>query len=132
MKHVLFQVGQEHYALPVHHVQSIEVVPQIRQIPKPPEHVVGVTNLRGVITTVLDMRSIFGAEISSQSAATRILVTDSGAYIVDAAQDVVDIEDDELEPWDGHERVRGVWSASGQLVLVLDAVETSAADEASA
>jgi purine-binding chemotaxis protein CheW len=123
MQYVLFHLGQEKYALPIHQVQSIEVLPTVRPIPKPPAHVVGVANLRGVITTVLNTASIMNSAPSEHSDAARILVTDRGAYIVDAAQDVVEIEDSELEPWDGNQRVKGVWSSGGDLILVLESIE---------
>jgi|GEM_PF-3122549 len=125
MKYVVFRVADEKYALPVQQVQSIEIIPQIRPIPTPPKHVVGVSNLRGVITTIVDMRSVFSIEVTAQrTSESRILVTESGAYIVDGVQDVMDIDEAELEPWEGNERVRGVLNNGKDLILVLEVIES--------
>lgn len=130
MKYVVFRVKEEKYALPVQQVQSIEIIPQIRPIPTPPPHVIGVSNLRGVITSILDMRSVFAIEGKTEFATdSRILVTESGAYVVDEVEDVMDIEESELESWDGNDRVRGVLSTGNDLILVLEVVETSGEEE---
>jgi purine-binding chemotaxis protein CheW len=124
MKYVVFKMGDERYALPVDEVQSIEEVPTIRPVPQSPEHVIGVTNLRGTLITVLSLHSILQIPSTQMTSETRILVTRSGAYIVDSAQDVVEIDENELDAWDGtNSRVRGVWSRESDLTLVLESVE---------
>ncbi|QQE77799.1 chemotaxis protein CheW [Alicyclobacillus sp. SO9] len=124
MKYVVFMMGTERYALPVDEVQSIEEVPTIRPVPQAPEHVVGVTNLRGSLITVLSLHSILRVPEAARTSETRVLVTHSGAYIVDSAQDVIEIADNEIDAWEGSDpRVRGVWSRGSDLILILDTVE---------
>lgn len=120
LKHVLFQLGDQIYGLSVDHIQSIETLPSIRPVPLAPEQVVGISNLRGQVLTVMDLRRMLSMTNREMTSETRMVVTDGTAFIVDAALDVVEVDDGEIEFFDGHESVRGVWRCAQQLVQILD------------
>jgi purine-binding chemotaxis protein CheW len=57
---VLIQLGRELYGLEVQYIFDIKPVEQITRVPRVPEWVSGVVNLRGRIFSVLDLRRFFG------------------------------------------------------------------------
>jgi purine-binding chemotaxis protein CheW len=56
----MVQLGREVYGIDVQHIQEIRPAVQITQVPRVPEWVTGVVNLRGRILSVLDLRRFFG------------------------------------------------------------------------
>ena len=56
---IIFCVGQEKFALTADQVKSIEELMEIVPVPRAPECVAGLINLRGAIVPVIDMRKRF-------------------------------------------------------------------------
>ena len=56
----LIQLGREVYAIQVQHILEIRPAVRITRVPRVPEWVTGVVNLRGCILSVLDLRRFFG------------------------------------------------------------------------
>ncbi|PSL43949.1 purine-binding chemotaxis protein CheW [Salsuginibacillus halophilus] len=102
LKVIVFQLKDEEYAIEVDHVQSIERMQTVTRIPRVSAHIIGVMNLRGVITPVVDLRRRFGLEEKAYDEATRILVLSKDnielGLIVDGANDVIDITTGDIEP----------------------------------
>ena len=61
-KYVAFRLSDEHYAIDVHQVQEVFVPSSITQIPQSAEFVAGVINFRGVIVTVIDLKTRLGIQ----------------------------------------------------------------------
>ncbi|SFM06840.1 chemotaxis protein CheW [Salibacterium qingdaonense] len=102
VKVIVFQLKDEEYAIEVDDVQSIEKMQAVTRIPGVEPYIIGVMNLRGVITPVMDLRKRFELESRPYDEATRILVlkrdnSDIG-FIVDGANDVMDIAASNIEP----------------------------------
>ena len=55
-EYLAFEVGAEHYALPLPCVREIVRVPAVTEVPRAPSHVLGVISVRGAVTTVFDLR----------------------------------------------------------------------------
>ena len=73
MQLVTFKLGSEEFALDILLVQEINRRVEITKVPKTPEFVEGVINLRGKIVPVLDLRKRFGLvghEFTAQSSKT--------------------------------------------------------------
>lgn len=102
VKVIVFRLKDEEYGVEVHQVKSIERVEHITRVPRTPEFVKGVINLRGVVTPIIDLRSRFGMEESELTDATRVIIVSVGevevGLIVDAANDVIDIPVNAIEP----------------------------------
>ncbi|MDZ5711742.1 chemotaxis protein CheW [Jeotgalibacillus haloalkalitolerans] len=102
LKVIVFQLVNKEYAVPVHNVQSIEKVMHITRVPGVPAYVRGVINLRGVVTPIIDLRKRFSLEEAEESEHTRIIIiTVNGlevGLVVDAANDVLDLSTDSIEP----------------------------------
>lgn len=102
LKLIVFQLKDEEYAIEVEYVQSIERMQPVTRIPRTYPFIKGVMNSRGVITPIIDLRTRFGIEEKEYDDATRILVISKNdmefGFIVDGANDVIDIPEDKIEP----------------------------------
>ncbi|WP_203246244.1 chemotaxis protein CheW [Sporosarcina beigongshangi] len=102
MKVIVFELMDKEYAISVDVVQSIEKMLSISRVPKTPSYVKGVLNLRGVVTPIVDLRERFGLDTKEMDESTRIIIVTLEDYdvglIVDAANDVLDIPAESIEP----------------------------------
>jgi len=102
VKVIVFQLKDEEYGVEVSQVKSIEKLEHITRVPRTPKFVKGVINLRGVVTPIIDLRTRFGLEEGEYTESTRIIIVAVGelevGLIVDAANDVIDIPVNAVEP----------------------------------
>lgn len=102
MKVIVFQLMDKEYAVGVDVVESIEKLISITRVPKTPSYIKGVINLRGVVTPIVDLRERFGMEVKPLDDTSRIIIVSLEEFevglIVDAANDVIDIPVDSIEP----------------------------------
>lgn len=102
MKVIVFQLADKEYAIPVSSVRGIEKLMHITRVPKTPNFVKGVINLRGVVTPIIDLRERFGISVSDNEEATRIIIISLDdmevGFVVDSANDVLDISLSSIEP----------------------------------
>ena len=101
LKVIVFQLADKEYAIPVSHVKGIEKLMHITRVPKTERYVKGVINLRGVVTPVIDLRERFELPVSGNEETTRIIIitleTMEVGFIVDSANDVLDIDASSIE-----------------------------------
>jgi purine-binding chemotaxis protein CheW len=101
LKVIVFSLGDEEYGVEVEHVQTIERMQPMTRVPKTPPFIKGVINLRGVVTPVMDLRGRFGLPESEYTDNTRIIIVKLGdielGMIVDRANDVIDVDSDNIE-----------------------------------
>ncbi len=97
IKVIVFKLGEEEYGVEVDKVRTIERMMAMTRVPKTPEFVKGVVNLRGVVTPVIDLRERFGLEKSEYTGNTRMIIVAANnlevGMIVDSANDVLDVDD---------------------------------------
>ncbi|WP_062047967.1 chemotaxis protein CheW [Bacillus sp. JCM 19034] len=102
LKLIVFQLGDEEYAIEVDYIQSIERMQPVTRIPRTFPFVTGVMNLRGVITPIINLRTRFGLQEKEYDDSTRILVIHQDememGFIVDGANDVIDVPVEKIEP----------------------------------
>ena len=100
---VIFRLMQEEYGVPVETVREIVRVPdQLTRVPRTPDFVEGVINLRGTVLPVIDQRRRFGLDDVERSDRQRIMVftidgRDTG-FIVDSVSEVRRIADAAISP----------------------------------
>lgn len=100
---VSFKLGKETFAVNVSQVREIGKVERITKVPRMPDFIEGVMNLRGQITTIIDLRTRFritGDE--GRTAQSRVIVAEIGelqiGIIVDSVQDVIRVPQNSLSP----------------------------------
>jgi purine-binding chemotaxis protein CheW len=62
---VLVRLGREIYGLDARYVGRIRPVEHITRVPRVPDWVAGVTNLRGHVLSVVDLRTLFGLPVAT-------------------------------------------------------------------
>ncbi len=99
---VVFELANEFYGINIAMVESIIKMQAITQLPQTPAYVKGVTNLRGSVLPVIDLRTRFALEPKEDSRQTRIMIVTMGnikaGIIVDAVSEVLRVADDTVEP----------------------------------
>jgi purine-binding chemotaxis protein CheW len=100
-KVIVFGLGQEEYGVEVEKVKTIERMLPITRMIKTATFIKGVINLRGVVIPVVDLRSRFGLQEAEYTDQTRILIVIENdkevGLIVDSANDVLDINSDQVD-----------------------------------
>jgi len=106
-RYLTFSLGAETYGLPVLNVREIIRLCPITPVPRAPEYIKGVINLRGTVIPVLDLRSKFQMPTAVYGERACIIVvqlrnpavgsTLIGA-IVDTVEEVIQLNADHLEP----------------------------------
>ncbi|AHD05937.1 chemotaxis protein CheW [Paenibacillus larvae] len=100
-KVIVFALAHEEYGVEVDKVRTIERLVPLTRVPKTPAFVKGVMNLRGVVIPVIDLRTRFGLPASEETDSSRIIIVAVNemevGLIVDSANDVLDINTDEVE-----------------------------------
>lgn len=99
---VTFNLGNEEYGIPIVQIQEINRLGRITRVPNTPEFVEGVTNLRGEVIPVIDLRKRFGIEARERDDRTRLVIVQiSGkktAFIVDWVNEVARLSKSDIEP----------------------------------
>lgn len=99
---VTFQLGKEEFGLNIMNVQEIVRMPEITKIPRAPEYVEGISNLRGNVLPVINTRHRFSMEDTELTDRTRVVVIDLNrkkiGLVVDAVNEVLRVESNVIEP----------------------------------
>jgi purine-binding chemotaxis protein CheW len=135
-KFLTFSLGSELYGLEILRVQEIVGMLPVTRVPRLPDYVAGVVNLRGRIIPVVDIRRIFAMKDLAWTERTCIVVVRveregaAGAtvlgVIVDEVSDVLDLSAEKIEatPEFGIEVdtsfIKGVGRIEERVVLLLD------------
>lgn len=98
---LIFTLGEESYGLPIASVEEVVTLPgSLTRLPKAPEFVAGVMNLRGAAVPVVDQRRRFGVEGVAPSARPRVVVTRLGevavGFVVDAVSEILEVPESRL------------------------------------
>jgi len=127
---VVFELANEHYGVDIAAVEGIIKMQSITRMPQSPEFVEGVTNLRGSVLPVIDLRKRFGHASREASKDTRIVVVDMDGtkvgIIVDAVSEVLRVPEETIEPTPpmvttvDTSFIKGIAKLSERLVILLD------------
>lgn len=92
---VIFELGSEYFGVDIATVQSIIKIQPITKLPHTPEFVEGVTNLRGKVLPVIDLRKRFGLSSREADKNSRIIVVSMNqnevGIIVDEVSEVMTV-----------------------------------------
>ncbi len=97
---VVFDLAGESYGINIAAVESIIKMQAITQLPQAPYYVKGVTNLRGTVLPVIDLRLRFGLDAQEYSRQTRIIIVTMGTLkvgvVVDAVSEVLRVPEESI------------------------------------
>lgn len=133
-KHLIFELEQRSYGMPVMEVSEVNKLIKITHTPNTPEFVKGIINLRGRIIPVLDLRLKFGMPEKEYDVETCIIIVNvlvgttkkQMGVIVDKVSEVYDIPLSEIDaPPDYGTRLEdsiftGIGKIKGKLVMLIN------------
>lgn len=132
VKHLLFVLDDTSYAVPMENVLELQRLPHITPLPLSPGWLRGVTNLRGEVLSVVDLRSLLGLPPAASSVSQRLVVVRSTAeeiatgWIVDRMIGMRRLAMDDMQPSSmltigaAVRFLSGIVDCEGQLIAVLD------------
>ena len=133
-QYLTFKLGEEVFALQVANVREIlEFIP-ITKVPRTPDFMTGVINLRGSVVPVMDMRLKFGMSETEKTVNTCIIVVEVNidgekaliGALVDSVQEVFELEAQQIEPPPRlglgmkTEFIEGMGKRDNRFVIILD------------
>jgi Chemotaxis signal transduction protein len=130
-KFLVFKLGNEEYGINIQKVTTIiEKDMTIARVPKTPDFLKGVINLRGEIIPVISLRKRFGLNDIEDTEDIRIIIVKIDeiaiGLIVDAVAEVIEFSDDDIENVSNFggvlsaENLTGVGKKDGRIVTLLN------------
>jgi len=135
MRHVVFRLDRDRYALPLAAIREVVVPPGLwTRVPRAPPSVRGVINLRGRVVTVVELRVLLALG-DGGAPSLKIILLDRGrrdlGLLVTEVDGIESIEKIGAAPGRPSAAVRGVARLGGMAVTVLDPEGVDAAVAAS-
>jgi purine-binding chemotaxis protein CheW len=127
---VTFQLGQEIYSVEVKKVREILRINNISPVPGAPDYIVGITNIRGNVISVIDGRKRMNLAAGDYTDLSRMIVMESEddivAVVVDKVVDIIDLPESlidsspRLNKAGGSEYINGVIAQPDELIIIID------------
>lgn len=140
-QYVIFRIEDQNYGIEIEHVHEIDRLKEVTvcPVPKAPEYVEGIINLRGEVVPVIDLRKKLELPVKETSRETRILIVKienkTIGLIVDMVSTVVNVDTDEItatpeEIKDVNTRYfSGIVKINNKLILLLNINEVLSSEE---
>ena len=143
--YLTFMLGEEVFAIDVKNVREVLDFTTITRVPRTPDFMRGVINLRGGVVPVIDMRLKFGMEAAENTVDTCVIVMEINldgdttvvGALADSVKEVFDLDPGQIEPPPRigtslrMEFIRGMGKSNEQFIIILDIDKVFSADELS-
>jgi len=97
-----FTLGAEEYGIDIQKVQEIRGYEAVTRIANAPEFIKGVTNLRGIIVPIVDLRIKFNLGRPTYDQFTVVIILNIGGrvvgVVVDSVSDVINLTAEQTKP----------------------------------
>lgn len=130
MQFVGFRLADQEYAFRIEQIQEIVIPDRVTRMPQVPDYVEGVSNLRGTIIPIINLRRLFDLELKEKDDETRTIVANVGAKTigctVDAVTQVIRITPEQIQPApeivraEGASYIAGFAKLESRLVVLLE------------
>jgi purine-binding chemotaxis protein CheW len=145
-QYLTFKLGNEVFGIDVAKVREVLDFTTITEIPRTPDFMSGVINLRGSVVPVVDLRLCFQMSKTERTRNTCIVVVEVllegestviGA-LADSVEEVIDLEPDQIQPAPRigtqicTDFIKGMGKREAQFIMILDIDRVFSADELSA
>ena len=129
---IIFRLGKQDYGIPIAAVAEIARPPEgITRLPKAPDFIDGVMNLRGSVVPIINLRRRFDLGATEYAASQRILILAVGGvtagFLVDGVSEIMKTQLDAIQPAPevSQEQMRLIsrvinLEAEGRLILLVD------------
>jgi purine-binding chemotaxis protein CheW len=139
---VVFDLNEEAYGVDISQVREIIRMQEITRVPRAPEFIEGIINLRGKVIPVVDLRARFSMPETERTDEHRIVVVDVEGQdigmVVDAVKEVSRIPSSSIEPpssvitTNDSEYLTGIVKTDEKLIILLDIAKVISNSEAAA
>lgn len=133
-QYLTFRLDHEVFAMDVATVREVLDFTSITRIPRTPEFMRGVINLRGSVVPVVDLRLAFGMSATEKTVNTCIIVVEVSlegettilGALADSVEEVIDLEPDQIQPAPKigtsikTDFIRGMGKRDAQFLMILD------------
>ena len=128
---ITFILGQEKYGLDILKVRELISFPEgLTRIPRMPDFIVGMFNLRGLVIPVMDLRKKFNMSDEERHEFSVIIIVDvenkNIGLTVDAVSDVIFVKEDEMQDTSelavnvDTKFIKGVAKTKDEMIILLD------------
>ena len=134
-----FQLDDQAYAFPIEQIQEIVILDKVTRTPQVPAYCEGVSNLRGSIIPIINLRKLFGLKAKPVDGETRTIVVNVGdrtmGCTVDMVSQVVRIPEEDIQvapetvTSGGADYISGFARLDGHLIVLLDINELLKPDQ---
>ena len=101
-KYLVFFLDNQEFAIAIEYVVDIINVQPLTRVPNVPDYLVGITNLRGKVIPIVDVRLRFGKISQEFNERTCIIVVEVNdvpvGLVIDQVSEVITLSDDEISP----------------------------------
>ncbi|MCE0490716.1 chemotaxis protein CheW [Pantoea sp. Mb-10] len=136
---LVFTLGDEEYGIDILKVQEIRGYDQVTRIANTPEFIKGVTNLRGVIVPIIDLRVKFSQPDVDYNENTVVIVLNLVqrvvGIVVDGVSDVLSLTQDQIRPAPefavtmSTEYLTGLGALGERMLILVDIEKLLSSDE---
>ena len=129
-RYLQYSMGGEEFAISMLAINEVLALPQLTRVPFCPEYFKGLTNIRGQIISVIDLRIRLGLQAAPKSRETSVIIVRSESnllgLIVDSINQVIKVDDHEMSPvpsscdLSNQEYFTGVCRRDNNLVFLVD------------
>ncbi|MDI3518025.1 MAG: purine-binding chemotaxis protein CheW [Caldanaerobacter sp.] len=127
---VVFKLNNEDFCVDINQVVEIIRLQTIIKVPDAPSFVEGITNLRGTVIPIIDLKKRFNLPLSEKNENNRIIVVNVTerpvGFIVDSVTEVLRVEDSTIQEAPdiikgiGREYITSIINLNGRLIINLD------------
>lgn len=143
-QYLTFTLGQSTFAIEITLVREILDYPPITKVPRLPQDLLGVINLRGGIVSVIDLHLMLGADVIAQTEDTCIIIVEVATgkdslkmgLLADSVREVIYYQPDQIGPPPtlgtkiNPAFMRGIVSKNDQYAIILNIEKVFAVVEA--
>lgn len=105
-QYLTFTICDETYALNVSNVKEVQEFTSLTKVPRMPDFMRGIINLRGSVVPVIDLKMKFGMGSTEKDIDTSIIVTEViiedetviMGLLTDSVKEVIELNESEIEP----------------------------------
>lgn len=130
-QYIVIRLGEEQFGIDIRYIDNIVKMQNITRVPKVPDYLKGVINLRGEVIPVMSLRMKMGLPEDEYVRSTRIIILKleqqgNVGIIVDEVKEVVTLESTQVDKmsYDAKEGavnfINGVGKRNGELISLLD------------
>ncbi|MGL5352411.1 MAG: chemotaxis protein CheW [Clostridium sp.] len=125
MQFVVFKLGKEHFAVETEKIQSINDMMTITEVPKSPNYIKGLINLRGSIKSLVDINLLLNIDSQKEQKNIIILKLDEEeiGISVDEVEEVIEVDEIDIQKittHNGENYIKGIININEKLYTVIE------------